>query len=61
MKSHGVNSIISGSPPLYCTLALNAMQGHQDHNQGTQVYNIFGLRVPDYSNMVIERGKAKLN
>ena len=28
-----VNSIISGrSPPLYCTLTLISMQGHQNHN-----------------------------
>ena len=34
-KSHRVNRIISGrSPPLYCTLTLITMQGHQNHNQG---------------------------
>ena len=55
MSSHRVNSIISGrNPPFYGILTLlTAMQGHQNRNQET--------RVPDYSNMIIEKGKAKLN
>ena len=37
-----MDSIISGrSPPLYCTLTLISMQGHQNHNP-------FYLRVLDY-------------
>ena len=55
---HRVDSIISGrSPPLYCSITLISIQGHQNH--------IFkNLRVPDYSvviwsYMVLQ--KLKLN
>ena len=42
-----VDSIISGrSPPLYCTLTLISMQGHQNQNP-------FNLRVLDYSVLYI--------
>ena len=35
---HWVNSIISGrSPPLYCTLTLIAMQGHQKNSKDKTV------------------------
>ena len=47
MESHRVNSIISGrSPPLYCTLTLIAMYGHQN-KADYLLYSIFGLRVLD--------------
>ena len=62
MLLHRVDSIISGrSPPLYFTLTLISMQGHQNQN-------LFNLRVLDYlvqcSNMVLHdlrEIKVKLN
>ena len=34
MESHRVDSIISGrSPPLYCTLTLTTMRGHQNKSR----------------------------
>ena len=46
--THRVDSIISGrSPPLYCTLTLISMQGHQNRNP------FLYLRVLDYSVVII--------
>ena len=51
---HWVNSIISGrGPPLYCTLTLIAMQGHQKNSTKQLLLCLTSSNNKDESNTII--------
>ena len=48
-----------GEKPIVILYTYINCHGGTPHPQSSAIY--FGLKVPDYSNMVVEKGKVKLN